>query len=174
MVNANVFDGISNIDFDWNLDWIFEYAHDVEGAAQECRYQAEDLRIHPTTPASVPQESYQQPLNVEDTGIFVRSQIPRDESNNRLDSPWPTEWQPVPERITTIPALGDPDQNRLNDLNHLSLPPLRPIAISNLHVALSQLEHSPWQPVLLDGFPSQEKLDHCIDLYFKRFDWVTF
>lgn len=35
------------------------------------------------------------------------------------------------------------------------------------------LTRSPWQPVSLEAFPSKEKLDYLIDLYFANFDHVS-
>ncbi|CZR68334.1 uncharacterized protein PAC_18233 [Phialocephala subalpina] len=91
---------------------------------------------------------------------------PRDSSEP--DNPWAMEWCADAAQLESLPALG---------LSNDHIPP-RYFAIEGMSTSTWDnlqktirlaIEHGPWAAISLANFPSKEKLDCCIDLYFARF-----
>lgn len=97
---------------------------------------------------------------------------PQDRCNP--DDVWPMEWHAASAQCLTLPNLEPLNQ----DLNMKtgSFYPIQSVTESMrarlLNSVRLPLERVPWQTTSLANFPSKDKLDHCIDLFFRHFDRV--
>jgi hypothetical protein len=97
---------------------------------------------------------------------------PRDHCNP--DDVWPMEWHAASAQPLTLPTLGSAgDERDTNSGFFFSIKsvsePARAKMVNSIRLPL---QRSPWQTVSLANFPSKEKLDHCIDLFFRHLDRV--
>ena len=162
-------------EFDWNLDWVFDGVPQdsmtyVQAATLGGRYlvqatpvPTDQMICHPENWG--PRESRRTPP--------TSSRIHRDPSSRALtEDPWPFHWHATPSQAIVLPQLSS-DDTRLIRPRHFSTRNVQNSTRNELRRALCvPLEKGLWNPVSVDGFPSIDTLDHCIDLYFKHFDWI--
>ena len=91
------------------------------------------------------------------------------------DDVWPMEWHAASNQRLTLPVLGlhpgdyDITLGSFYHLTHIS-EDARNRLLNSMRLPL---ERVPWQTVSLANFPSKEKLDHCLDMFFRHFDRVS-
>lgn len=97
---------------------------------------------------------------------------PQDRCNP--DDVWPMEWHAASAQCLTLPNLEPSNQDL--DMKTGSFYPIQSVTESMrarlLNSVRLPLERVPWQTTSLANFPSKDKLDHCIDLFFRHFDRV--
>ena len=177
--NGN-FDGT---DFNSNLGWIFEpsmYSSFNNYSEPSFTLNPMDL---PGNPIPRPRASQIEHLhdeqlpNVEgnsekDASIAALS-ISHLQEGCSSDDPWPMEWHataPSAVRNIVLPSLGDDMQDSNSCLRYF---PTTSVTCAT-HLALQEYlqipsRGSPWQSISLPNFPSKERLDYCIDMYFAHF-----
>jgi hypothetical protein len=101
------------------------------------------------------------------------SDIPR--NNCEPDDPWPMEWYATSLHNSELPILGNPHDEEIDGSSFFGMIPLTDATIERLKEATRLPSETPmWPELNLDKFPSKQKLDHCIDLYFAHFHRVKF
>lgn len=71
-----------------------------------------------------------------------------------------------------LPQLGE-FEDELPPTSNFTATVLHPSTRIKLIDAIhTPLERGPWQPALIENFPSCPKLEHCIDMYFMHFNTV--
>lgn len=92
------------------------------------------------------------------------------------DDVWPMEWHAASGQPLTLPILATVGEEL--DANPGSFYNIKNITDTERARMVNSirlpLERPPWQTVSLANFPSKEKLDHCIDLFFRHLDRVRF
>ncbi|RFU30421.1 hypothetical protein B7463_g5902, partial [Scytalidium lignicola] len=177
--HSDVFDSFTSVNIDWNLDWLFSTKFD-EGfqPGQNSESSDRSFGISPNDQTQAHAAGESSPRDSHESYLFEE---PSNGNNNLrssqpqrvVDDPWPMEWHAVPVRISALPTLGGPDQDYHGGLTHFPTSPITESTISFLKDSLSlHLARSPWKPVSLSGFPGTEKINRCIDMYFKHFDWI--
>lgn len=179
---SEVFENFETPPIEWNLDWIFGSRLEDEFSpvqftgnyGRSFTLVANDEDQSGTTREFPPRDPNQSHLfgtplgsNADRSGSQCRDQEPRDDT-------WPMTWRAVHVGISALPPLGTPGENYKAGLRYFTIPPIAESTVFSLQDSLSlYLARSPWKPVSLSGFPSQTKIDLCIDMYFKHFDWVS-
>lgn len=87
------------------------------------------------------------------------------------NDPWPMEWHSTAAPCLVLPKLGNTGQEF-----HARHYPTTAID-SSLSAKLQEtlrlpMLRSPWQPISFREFPSEAKLNHCIDMYFVHFQQI--
>lgn len=159
--------------FDNDLDDVFPSMlpsprFDIPGMNLDCMFQESDVE-HPRNLEQADGQASAESEELDD----LPQPTPRDRCSP--DDVWPMEWHAASNQRLTLPVLGLPledsdmslgsfyqlpnidDRSRTRLLNSIRLP----------------LERVPWQTVSLTNFPSNEKLDHCLDMFFRHFDRVS-
>lgn len=192
---SGVFDGefanlLDATDFNSNLDWLFETMSGDGSAGVADFYLPTDF-VNDFTQADVPDDvslasfSSQEarpndndPLKDRsspsegDQAILDLPTIPHSEDSCKPDDPWPMEWHAEhSQRSLELPELGADDEEDGQLFSHFfSSWTLRPSTVDALtHFMRLPAQRSPWQAVSLKNFPSKDKLEYCIDLYFGNF-----
>ena len=103
------------------------------------------------------------------TGALERSSSHEDGSGP--EDPWPAEWHISTQRLV-LPSLGRLDETVPAAHHFVMLPITSSARLRLLDSIRIPLDRGPWQTVSLVNFPSCERLDHCVDLYFVHFNKV--
>ncbi|KAH8815524.1 hypothetical protein F5884DRAFT_772680 [Xylogone sp. PMI_703] len=174
-------DNLSGVNIDWNLEWIFNSKFDESFQPIEPSVSVDngpdnspdrfsegnDAGIECSTPLY-----NEQHMNTELSERNAGQLHSRYQHRRGSNGTWPVDWKAGPGRISTLPALGALDQD-FKALKHFPTLSITESTIAGLQDSFNlHLAKSPWKPVSLAGFPSKEKIDHCIDMYFKYFDWI--
>jgi hypothetical protein len=89
------------------------------------------------------------------------------------DDPWPMEWHATQGQALELPVLGGQQEGSGSTPIFYPTTPVSPSARMALQDILrAPLMQSPWPILNTPSFPSEEKLNHCIDMYFMHFDRV--
>lgn len=181
-----------DMDFNSNLDWILDVGNgddflnrsDLLGVSGVCDNQpiqpglisapqtawltareseSVEERMTPTDPEAHGQETTAAPAL---GGLLT----PQPQEAGHPADPWPFDTPRPPQNHLSLPALGSNLQSsttfsRFFDLMHLN----DRTWYSLQRCLMLPFEHNPRQSLSLDQFPSKEKLDHCLDLYFAYF-----
>ncbi|KEF51214.1 uncharacterized protein A1O9_12717 [Exophiala aquamarina CBS 119918] len=114
-------------------------------------------------------------LNDLDTQIAIPDlPLPTPRDRCSPDDAWPMEWHASTEQRLVLPSLGQSSDGQLIEFGSFySLSPITETTRATMSGSIRiPLQRIPWQAVSLANFPSKEKLDHCIDLYFRHFDYI--
>jgi hypothetical protein len=110
--------------------------------------------------------------DIDDENGIPNLPIPTPRDRCPLDDPWPMEWHSAPAQHLILPTLGAVDENS-TEARYYPTVPVNDAARANMQYSIRlPLERVPWQVVSLANFPSNAKLDHCINLYFAHFERV--
>ncbi|KAF2846860.1 hypothetical protein T440DRAFT_404814 [Plenodomus tracheiphilus IPT5] len=100
--------------------------------------------------------------------------VPQPQETLDHGDPWPLESSRPPPKHICLPSIGS-DQHDSNSRGRFN--DLMAINDRTWHALQKCIrlpfEHNTLQSLNLDNFPSKEDLDHCIDLYFTRFQSMT-
>lgn len=180
-----VFSPFDDTDFNSNLAWIFE--DDLGGqltnppdlSSSLNAYDLHDSQLLPIFAPPTALSSTRQSINGDNQGENEENleelPVPNPQDGCSPDDPWPMEWHSGPtQRHLVLPSLGDESQNDNQCSRFFNVPRIS----SSTCVALQRciqlpFNSNPWRSINLDRFPSKEKLDHCIDLYFAHFHPVS-
>jgi hypothetical protein len=172
---SNLFDSFLDNEPNWTLDWTFDNDRFNHGVLNTNLFYpgGEDFSSQTGFAAQYPPHAkgYQ---SVADR--LSRCHSPRGsgiEETYVPVEPWPMAWHSTPVHISALPPLRVREHENINRAQYFTIPSITSAAVSNLKDILLQSGSTPWQPVSLDEFPSQEQVDHCIDLYFKHCRWVS-
>jgi hypothetical protein len=155
----DVFIPVLDSQIDMNLDWLFSDTFNNVALAQP--FATNEEQPIPSSVFDVPSS-------------LSLSTLPGSARRNSggPDAPWPMAWNATPIQSFNLPPLGS-QENYIKGPTYFSLTPIsastRTTLLNYLRLAL---ENALWQNVSLDAFPSQEKLDHCVDMFFAHFDRV--
>lgn len=168
---------------DTQMDWIFYNSSDDVFPYATQMFPSENTILGPNE-SSMLAMSHPNNLARHTSNLPAHSEPDQDSPLSRLQDPqpeehgdpedrWPMEWRAVPVQLSALPPLRNGHANMTYPSHH-SLPSINDFTLATIQDYLRiPLEASPWQPVTLDHFPTKEKLDHCIDLYFLHFDQVS-
>ena len=165
--------------FSSSLEWMFDiHDHGVGNASLDepsaMGYMGVPFTNPPTpaphTPPVISADTCASDPKTDKDG-WIRGNLPTPELHDAPtpDDPWPMEHCAGPMQHVVLPPLGEAAGTH-RTVNHFSTWDLSPA----VHDALRQCielpsEHSPWQSILVESFPSQQTVDHCIDMYFVHF-----
>lgn len=170
---------LDSVDFDTNVDWIFDNNNSDYGQSG-CFFQNttngdEDL-LSQFLLMSAPRVSSQTVIISDDAntgeGVALGGLlIPRPEETLNHGDPWPLETVQPPLKHIVLPCLGS--QGRDPSYMHGRYYNITPINDQTWH-ALQKCLRLPFefytlQTLNLDNFPTKEEIDQCIDLYFAHF-----
>jgi hypothetical protein len=172
--------------FDVNIDWIFHDAVDNSFPLPEDSSSRTQSSM--TAPPSVCLQGEDAATDaVNDPSMRIYSiynqqdhlralPIPETKDSCSADDPWPMEWHAVPAQSFALPHLGNTEPTEEYSIAPTCFPSI-PVS-SSLRMRLQSslqlpLNHIPWHAVSISAFPSKEKLDRCIDLYFTHYDNVS-
>lgn len=89
------------------------------------------------------------------------------QDNNPNKDSWLLDSTLLPERPLDIPGLGGDPGNRYYLGSHYQLDRVTDAGSKKIQQSIKvSLERPIWNTVTMKHFPSKEKLDHCIDLFF--------
>lgn len=179
LVEPSPLNGFLNQCFDTNIDWIlngtFENAVPQFLGPSSAGWLTDGFQT-PTGPASNREDQEPEELPFSGARHILLPGLPAPIPRDRClpDDPWPMEWHAQATQLSALPPLGNRDYEHSYFARYFPTPPISPSTIADFHDSLQlPLQRSPWQAVTLDVFPSEQKLDHCIDMYFKHFNWVS-
>lgn len=97
---------------------------------------------------------------------------PNMEPNEEAEEAWPMVWRAVPTQLSDLPMMKDNLDGSVYS-RYFSLPQVTESTWASLQEFLRfALERNPWQSMNLSNFPSTQRLEQFIDLYFVHFDKV--
>jgi hypothetical protein len=180
------FTSFDHLDFNSNLDWILEATSsddllwgsdnfDARGFPDGGTFQHHNM---PASQRSVPPINHACELSSGSTKATTsQSQeplagllIPQPQATRSYGDPWPLETPRPPQRHITLPALGSDRPQHIPTDRYYHIKPTTDETWYALQRCLrSPFDYSSLQSLSLEYFPSKEKLDHCIDLYFTHF-----
>ncbi|KAH8816699.1 fungal-specific transcription factor domain-containing protein [Xylogone sp. PMI_703] len=85
------------------------------------------------------------------------------------DDPWPMEWYAASIHNSELPMLGHDGDSPFNGASYFGMDPITPITRGKMIDSIRLALERSWPDINLTNFPSEEKLDHCVDLYFAHF-----
>jgi hypothetical protein len=94
---------------------------------------------------------------------------PSNHPHNRCDpdDPWPMEWYAASLQDSELPMLGQPVEPGINGSSFFGMEPMiEGTRLKMKEAAMLASGSALWPALNLTHFPTKEKLDHCIDLYF--------
>jgi hypothetical protein len=94
---------------------------------------------------------------------------PSNHPHNRCDpdDPWPMEWYAASLQDSELPMLGQPVEPGLNGSSFFGMETVtEDTRLKMKEAAMLASGSALWPALNLTHFPTKEKLDHCIDLYF--------
>ncbi|ETN36192.1 uncharacterized protein HMPREF1541_08469 [Cyphellophora europaea CBS 101466] len=177
-----------DMDFNSNLDWFMDQTsvdHCFMGADTatlpiQFVQEAPQIQFSPSgqvSTSNVAQSEF--PMHAVQVGNHHRDRgddslggiiSPEPQENAHSVGPWPSETPAPPQHHIILPALGSEGSKPQRFPKFFALPSITDKTRNALCKCLSlPLEYNPFQSLSLDAFPSQEKLDHCVDLYFRHF-----
>ena len=163
-----------NLNVQPSFGWIFDDLPDVG-------FQTfpEFDEAFPTTPSQhhpniMPQQSTSAGITEgPDSRIQAHPLSSADDRTAPEDS-WPSDWEYSQAQRLILPDIGGPDET-VPAANHYSTSPIttsgRLKIIDSIRIPL---DRGPWPNVSLTKFPSCDRLDHCVDLFFVHFNKVCF
>lgn len=183
-----LWNNVASPDFHSNLGWIFEDAGgneflgmpDLNGLVKPSSFLSSGLPPMPATGRQTIQNFSQTSMmgNEEDdeTETLTNLPAPRPHEGCNVGDPWPMEWHASPtKRHLVLPMLGIEGQSMVSPTGRFfSVPPISESTRTALKECLQlPFKGSPWQTLNLQNWPSAEKLDTCIDLFFVRVHQVS-
>lgn len=118
------------------------------------------------------EQEYQQTIIGSEELEDLPQPTPRDHCSP--DDVWPMEWHASSAQHLVLPTLGSVGEDfEVSSGSFYAVANITEQARARMENSIRlPLERTPWQTVSLAHFPSKEKLDHCIDLFFRHFDRV--
>lgn len=184
-INDDFLEAFDGTDFNSNLGWIFTpspYNDFYKESEPLDIFNLVNMSNNFSFPTMLPQAallptrpSDNEESLLDENSMMTGLPIPHPQEGCSADDPWPMEWHARVETYVNhivIPSLGNdtPDPG----LKYFSTTPMSAEARSTLQEYVQiPSKGSPWRPVIMERFPSREKLDHCIDMYFVHFHPVS-
>ncbi|OAP56474.1 hypothetical protein AYL99_09653 [Fonsecaea erecta] len=182
----NLYSTFDDMDFNSNLDWILK---DVSGedmlspadlfGFQECPEGQLNLPVSAASAAMLSArhsdagDNDHEDVNGHDASSAVALGgllTPQPQEMGDPGDPWPLDTPRPTQSHMALPALGNDNQDFRTFARFFSVTPVCDRTWHALRKCLMlPFEHNSIQTLNLDHFPSKEKLDHCIDLYFAYF-----
>ncbi|KAK5040505.1 hypothetical protein LTS07_001003 [Exophiala sideris] len=174
-----------DMDFNSNLDWILDVGNgedisdqsgllDFSGSCGNQPSQAGVISAPQTAPLAAeeqmsPMRGRHEQYSTDATALGGLL-TPQPHETGEPGDPWPFEMPRPPQNHLSLPALGSDMETSRTFTKFFNMMVLNDRTWHSLQRCLMlPFEHNPRQTLSLDQFPSKEKLDHCLDLYFAYF-----
>ncbi|KAL6228769.1 fungal-specific transcription factor domain-containing protein [Aspergillus navahoensis] len=174
-----LFTAFDNPDFNTNADWILESSGSEEfptGLDSLGTVTGDGDPLSQLLLMSAPQTTLPSAKNDAascdpgDGAALGGLLIPQPRDTLDYGDPWPLETPRPPPRHISLPPLGSDQQESSSRGRYYTLMPINDRTWHALQKCIQlPFEHNTLQSLSLDNFPSKEKLNHCIDLYFAHF-----
>lgn len=134
---------------------------------------ADDSSLHVPHLIQTQSQSVENVVSQENNSPLEHLEVPESNCNGDSEERYPMLWPATCVQPLTLPALGKSNSSDVLS-SYFSLPRLGIHGTSALKDILKvPFEQLVWPLVSIPSFPSSEKLDYCIDLYFAHFDKVS-
>ncbi|KAH8816729.1 fungal-specific transcription factor domain-containing protein [Xylogone sp. PMI_703] len=174
LVDSNLLDsffGQPGLQHNLNLSWIFNDPP-VDGFPSLANSPGLSFLPSARQPLASEIEQMLSSNNQEDMCVVTQTNYQNSnmQENDELENSWLAEWNTIPVQQLVLPDLGSSDE-QVPTMRYYFITPIRSSVRDRLLDTIRRpLQRGPWEEVSLVHFPSNEKLDHCIDLFFAHFN----
>jgi hypothetical protein len=183
-IDSNFYGPSTDADLFSGFDWIFNASFD-DALPYEARADG-IMSVQPSQSAGTSKQVSRQAVvggqpsseldprrPIDGTIALTPTDEHQPEDRGAPEDRWPMEWHAVPVKLLSLPRLGGGDEHLPPQSSHFNIPATTPLTKAHLlNTVQLPMQGSPWQTVSLAEFPTEQMLDHCIDLYFVHFDKV--
>ncbi|EXJ53467.1 uncharacterized protein A1O5_13243 [Cladophialophora psammophila CBS 110553] len=149
-------DDVFNSCEEHDLDWIFQNITEDD-----------EINFNRATADRPAHECFDPALKFGETPLNAQQPASTYQENDANKESWLLDGATPPERPLAIPRLGGERVDQLSLGSHCQLECLTEADRKQVQQFIKlSLERPLWKSITMECFPSKEKLDHCVDLFF--------